>query len=110
MHRKPSRVVHPHHRAHRGGFQVDGTWLNSFWLELAQIDCGIRIQVHTHPHEAFHSRTDDEFPIIHSEGFLSLVIPNFGTGPVGFDDAHLAEIGPNGRWRQVPIKARMEIV
>jgi hypothetical protein len=65
---------------------------------------------HTHPGEAFHSSIDDEFPIIHKPGFLSLVIPNFGLGPVGFADAYLAEIQPNGRWNEVSISSRLALI
>lgn len=102
-----TKIVHPKHAAHFGGFVLDDAWLNDFWLELGNADLGIRAQVHTHPGEAFHSRTDDEFPIIHTPGFLSLVIPNFGLGPVGFDEAYLTEIQPNGRWKQVAINERL---
>jgi hypothetical protein len=102
-----TRVVHPKHVAEFGGFVLDDAWLNAFWFELGDINCGIRVQVHTHPHEAFHSETDDAFPIIHRSGFLSLVIPNFALGPVGFDDAYLTEIQPDGSWRQVPIESRL---
>lgn len=34
-------------------------------------------QVHTHPHEAFHSPVDDEWAIVRHEGGLSLVVPRF---------------------------------
>jgi hypothetical protein len=104
-----SRVVHPKHAAHFGGFVLDDDWLNAFWLELGNTNSGIRAQVHTHPREAFHSATDDEFPIIHKSGFLSLVIPNFALGPVGFKDAYLTEIQPDGRWRQVAIESRLVV-
>ena len=103
------RVVHPKHAAHFGGFVLDDDWLNAFWLELGNTNSGIRAQVHTHPREAFHSATDDEFPIIHKSGFLSLVIPNFALGPVGFKDAYLTEIQPEGRWRQVAIESRLVV-
>ena len=92
-----------------GGFVLDDAWLSEFWLRLADQNLGIRIQVHTHPGAAFHSQIDDEFPIIHSPGFLSLVIPNFAFGPVGFDDAYLSEIQPDGRWREVPIAERIVV-
>lgn len=104
-----SRVVHPKHAAHHGGFMLDDAWLNAFWLDLGDTNTGIRVQVHTHPREAFHSRTDDEFPIIHKPGFLSLVIPNFGLGPIGFKDAYLTEIQPDGQWRQVTIDSRLVV-
>ena len=35
-------------------------------------------QIHTHPSDAFHSFVDDNYPISHRIGFLSIVIPNFG--------------------------------
>ena len=100
------QVVHPEHKAQGGGYVVDDAWLSRFWLELADAGSGIRVQVHTHPRRAFHSRTDDRFPIIHKPGFLSLVIPDFGLGPVGFDGAYLTEIQPDGYWRQVAIESR----
>jgi hypothetical protein len=102
-----TKVVHPKHQAHAGGFVLDDRWLNDFWFRLAQENLGIRIQVHTHPGAAFHSPTDDAFPIIHTIGFLSLVIPNFALGPIGFDDAFLTEIQEDGRWREVAIEQRL---
>ncbi|HKS17801.1 MAG TPA: hypothetical protein VJS63_01160 [Bradyrhizobium sp.] len=102
-----TKVVHPEHEAHVGGFVLNDRWLNHFWSGLAQENLGIRIQVHTHPGEAFHSLTDDTFPIVHTTGFLSLVIPNFALGPISFEDAFLTEIQADGRWRQVSIAERL---
>lgn len=102
-----TKAVHPEHLAHHGGFVLEDHWLNEFWMDLANTNMGIRVQVHTHPQEAFHSPTDDEFPIIHRPGFLSLVIPNCGSGPVGFRDAYLTEIQDDGGWREVPIPTRL---
>jgi hypothetical protein len=102
-----TKAVHPKHCAHRGGFVLEDRWLNDFWMELANTNMGIRVQVHTHPQEAFHSPIDDDFPIIHKPGFLSLVIPNFGLGRVGFEDAFLTEIQSDGGWREVPIPSRL---
>lgn len=103
-------VVHPQHLAHSGGFQLASDWISRFWLDLARTGRGIRVQVHTHPHEAFHSRIDDDYPIIHSVGFLSLVIPDFAYGPVGFDRAYLAEIDPEGCWCEVKTSSRLEVI
>ncbi len=104
------RVVHPRHQAHVGGFVLDDQWLSDFWLELGETNMGIRVQVHTHPEEAFHSSSDDEFPIIHKPGFLSLVIPNFGLGSIGFKDAYLTEIQPDGLWQEVAIGSRLALI
>jgi hypothetical protein len=102
-------VVHPKHRGHAGGFEVQSDWLTSFWLELAERNQGVRVQVHTHPGEAFHSHTDDAYPMVHSPGFLSLVIPRFAEGAVAFDDAFLAELGADGRFREVPIHRHLKV-
>jgi hypothetical protein len=103
-------VVHPHHRAHAGGFEVASGWIGEFWRELSRTRRGIRVQVHTHPEEAFHSKTDDAFPIIHSAGFLSLVIPDFALGRVGFERAYLTEIMSDGTWREVAPASRLEVI
>lgn len=102
-----TKVVHPNHQAHIAGFVLDDRWLNNFWLALAEKKLGIRIQVHTHPQEAFHSPTDDAFPIVHTAGFLSLVIPNFAQGPIGFQDAYLTEIQDDGRWQEIGVDERI---
>jgi hypothetical protein len=86
---------------------IDDSWISGFWNELADQGFGVRVQVHTHPEEAFHSETDDVFPLLHEVGFLSLVIPSFAMGPVGFQAAYLTETQADGSWLQVPIDSRI---
>jgi hypothetical protein len=103
-------VVHPRHQAHAGGFELDDAWLSKFWLELSVLGDGARVQVHTHPLEAFHSSIDDEFPFLKTPGFLSLVVPDYGLGAIGFDRAYLAEVDHLGQWRRVQIESRLRII
>lgn len=56
-------------------------------------------QVHTHPGLWIdHSRTDDAFPIVSSDGFVSLVWPNYASLPI----QQITEMGVHrlldGRW------------
>jgi len=104
-----TEVAHPSHDSNAYALSIDSDWINRFWLDLANRGMGVRIQIHTHAFEAFHSETDDSFPLLSDVGFLSLVIPNFAKGAVGFDDAYLTEIQPDGRWQQVDIRARIRI-
>lgn len=104
-----TEVVHPLHTASRYGLSIDSAWISSFWNDLADRGLGVRIQVHTHPYEAFHSDVDDAYPLLVNAGFLSLVIPNFAMGPVGFERAYLTEIQADGSWLQVPIDERIRI-
>lgn len=103
-------VVHTKHTATAGGFRVDDTWLTTLWHRLADSETGARVQVHTHPGPAFHSHIDDHWPLIHTPGFLSLVIPNFAMGPVGFEGAHLVEVAADGHWQPVRITEKLEMV
>ncbi len=37
----------------------------------------LAIQIHTHPQDAYHSDTDDTYPIVTTLGGLSIVVPRF---------------------------------
>lgn len=91
-------LLHPVHRAARGGYEVDQQWLAETWNALGRDRRTIRVQVHTHPGPAFHSRTDDRYPVVASAGFLSLVIPRFAREPQTLADAHLAHLEADGSW------------
>lgn len=54
-----------------------------FALNRALAESGLQLiaQVHSHPSEAYHSRADDRYAIVTSEGGLSLVVPDFGHAP-----------------------------
>ena len=58
--------------------RVDGSELHrlNVWLYEAQQVIGV--QVHSHPADAYHSYTDDAYPIATLEGSLSIVLPFFG--------------------------------
>ena len=58
--------------------RVDGSELHrlNVWLYGAQQIIGV--QVHGHPQDAYHSETDDTYPIATLNGSLSIVLPFFG--------------------------------
>lgn len=99
-------VVHPVHTASAGSYELDSTWLHSFWVELGRLRRSVRVQVHTHAFEAFHSRTDDLWPIVHVPGFLSLVVPNFADA-FSTPQLFLTEIDQHGTWTEVDLGARL---
>lgn len=96
-------VVHPVHRASAGSYELDGDWLHQFWVQLHRRRREVRVQVHTHATVAFHSYTDDKWPIVHTPGFCSLVIPNFATH-FESDGLFLAEIDAAGVWQQRQVR------
>jgi len=96
-------VLHPDHRSGRGGYEVCEEWLAQAWERLDEEGLAIRLQVHTHPFEAFHSATDDAYPIVASPGFYSLVLPRFGEAPQTLTDAYLARLEADGAFAQVDL-------
>jgi hypothetical protein len=100
-------MVHPLHQANATHYEVDEAWLHPFWVGLARSRRSVRLQLHTHVGRAFHSRSDDEGPIVHIPGFLSLVLPRLGAAADPLSDAYLAEISPGGKFIEVPIRERI---
>lgn len=75
--------------------------LNKRCYEREEILAG---QVHTHPTDAFHSETDDHYPLVTLLGGLSVVIPDFASGGLSnFYRWQWYRLVGTGRW--VPVAA-----
>lgn len=94
-------VEHPVHERSPFGYVIDDRWLTEFWRELATLRRSVKTQVHTHPGRAFHSATDDEWPIVSQPGFLSIVIPDFAAGAPSLEQAWIGQLGRDGKWREL---------
>jgi len=92
---------HPLHKRSPYGYEVDDSWLTEFWKRLAASRRSIKVQVHTHPGEAFHSETDNEWPIVSQVGFVSIVIPDFASGEPSLDSAWVGCLQADGKWRRL---------
>jgi len=68
--------------------RVDGDELHRLNLWLYEAHQVIGVQVHSHPVDAYHSDTDDAYPIATLEGSLSIVLPFFGRD--GFESSDVA--------------------
>ena len=102
-------VSHPRHTASAVGYDVDGAWINQFWLDLARDGHQVLLQAHTHPGSAFHSSRDDQLALLNTAGYLSLVVPDFAQHAVGFDRAHLAKRAADGEWERADIGQELEL-
>lgn len=101
---------HPNHRRSPREYEIDGAWLTEYWFRLARERRTIRAQIHTHPGQAFHSATDDQFPVVSQPGFISIVIPNFARGAVSLGEAWIGQLGVDGRWRALAVESAIEII
>jgi hypothetical protein len=59
-------------------------------------------QLHSHPEEAYHSTTDDAFPIATTAGSLSLVIPDFARQPFSLPRCAIYRLTEDGIWDFLP--------
>ena len=79
------------------------------WLYEAQQVIGA--QIHSHPMDAYHSDTDDAYPIATLDGSLSVVLPFFGRDGFGSSDIAAYRLCRHG-WLEVtgPLSDVMEVV
>lgn len=60
----------------------------------------LAIQIHTHPQDAYHSDTDDTYPIVTTLGGLSLVVPRFCSEGLLCNGLAVYRLGADGWTRQ----------
>lgn len=53
-------------------------------------------QLHSHPGEAYHSITDDTFPIVTTLGGLSIVVPDFASKQFQLNTCAVYRLSPSG--------------
>lgn len=92
-------VVHPVHTATPFGYSVEGGWLNGFFFGLADDRRTTVAQVHTHPGRSIdHSVIDDEFVLVPSPDFVSIVVPDYGA-MFRSDRCAVHVLEASGAWR-----------
>lgn len=77
---------------------VDADEMHRINVELFQSGLRLIAQVHTHPSDAYHSDTDDEYAIATTAGCLSLVIPDFATREFHLSDCAVYRLDKEGSW------------
>lgn len=79
-------------------YVVDGKELHRISLEL--FDSGLQLfaQIHSHPGMAYHSETDDAYPIVTVVGGISIVVPNFARGGVNIAEWAVYKLLPETGW------------
>jgi len=89
--------------------RVEGSELHRLNVWLFEHQERLAIQVHSHPTTAYHSDTDDAFPIVTTRGGLSLVVPDFGRLGVRGPHTALYRLGPNG-WDELALPLARDLL
>lgn len=107
-------VLMPRQQAVRTGegvaVMVDGDGL--FEMNRLLNERGLRLvaQVHSHPTEAYHSDTDDQFSTITARGGLSLVVPDFARDPFSLHSCAVYRLEAGGEWSEVSATAAEALI
>jgi hypothetical protein len=80
--------------------RVEGDALHALNCWLFEEKQTLAAQVHAHPTSAFHSDTDDSYPIVTTLGGLSIVVPDFGRHGIITRGTRTYRLGRGG-WKRV---------
>lgn len=89
--------------------RVEGDELHRLNVWLFEHEQRLAIQVHAHPTEAYHSDTDDTFPIVTTRGGLSLVVPDFAQRGVRGDGTALYRLSASG-WIELSLEVSRRLL
>ena len=100
--------IHPEHGASRHRYTVPTSEVRRISEELYRTGRQIVGQAHTHPGHAFHSERDDEGPMVHAPGYVSVVVPWFcRDGLAGLPDVYVTVYRGGGEWQELPREAAL---
>jgi hypothetical protein len=91
-------------------YTVDGAELHRINMWLYKNKLKLIAQIHSHPTEAYHSETDDEFPIVTTLGGLSIVVPHFAQDPINHLDWAYYRLFAETSWKELKHKEIKNII
>ena len=97
-------VYRPQQEAHADQFWIPPDAMAVLMRHLRDSKLKLAAQVHSHPHEAFHSYADDRWAVIRHAGALSIVVPDFAahTDASNFmQEAKFYQLSRDDRWLEV---------
>jgi hypothetical protein len=80
--------------------------LNVWLYQNKQI---LAVQVHTHPGPAYHSETDDTYPMVTTLGGLSLVVPDFCRDGLSFETVAGYRLTDTG-WERLHVRSLRALI
>jgi hypothetical protein len=89
--------------------RVEGDALHRLNVWLYEHGEQLGIQVHAHPTDAFHSDTDDTYPMVTARGGLSIVVPDFASEGVQGPGVAAFRLSVNG-WDELDPSAASRLI
>lgn len=92
------------------GVTVDGDELFRLNVHLHEHRLGLVAQLHSHPGDAYHSDTDDAFPIATTAGAFSIVVPDYASRPFSLKRCAIYRLFPQQGWVELSTVEALTII
>ncbi len=91
-------------------YAIPGDELHRINVMLYENNMSLVAQIHSHPTRAYHSATDDAYPVITTVGGISIVVPNFASGPVSITNWAVYRLSIDNYWTELNLKEKLELI
>ncbi len=91
-------------------YAVGADELHRINVWLYQNNLSIIAQIHSHPNEAYHSETDDAYPIVATKGGISIVVPRFAKDPIDLKNWAVYRLSSENRWVELNYSEKEKII
>lgn len=91
-------------------YAVDADELHRINVWLYENNLSIIAQIHSHPNEAYHSETDDAYPIVATKGGISIVVPRFAIDPIDIKNWAVYRLSSENCWVELSHSETKKII
>lgn len=91
-------------------YAVDSDELHRINVWLYENKMSLAAQIHSHPTDAYHSDTDDAFPIVATVGGLSIVVPDFARGPIEIESWAVYRLSREASWIELSNRDKLALI
>lgn len=82
-------------------YAVDGEELHKINVWLYENKMSLISQIHSHPSRAYHSSTDDAYPIVATVGGISIVVPDFASKAIDISTWAVYRLSIKNEWEEL---------
>ena len=91
-------------------YAVDADELHRINVWLYENNLSIVAQIHSHPNEAYHSATDDAYPIVATKGGISIVVPRFAVDPIDIRNWAVYRLSSENCWVELSYSETKKLI
>lgn len=91
-------------------YTIGGDELHRINVSLYNNKMTLIAQIHSHPGRAYHSETDDAYPVISTSGGISIVVPNFAYGQIAIDTWAVYRLSVDNTWIGLTKKEKKSLI